>query len=80
MDKIFGQFSKHEIIRKTMTATRMMNNKNRKAAKKHQFMDIKRLLYNQFRLDEFQASTTNKEDHFGELWEPVYSELTILFA
>ena len=59
MDK--GQRAKEEIIDKIITATKAEIYNNRKTSKKHVINDIKRILFHQLRLEEYEASLIQKE-------------------
>ena len=80
MDKVFGQRAKEEIIDKIITATKAEIYNNRKTSKKHVINDIKRILFHQLRLEEYEASLIQKEDNFFEIGGKIYGELTTLFS
>ena len=54
VDKIFGRNS-DQLIDKTLISTKIVIYNNRKTGKRHHVNDVKRSLYNQLCLEEYQA-------------------------
>ena len=80
IDKIFGQASNGDIINKIITATKAIIYNNRKTGKKHKLNDIKRLLFHQFRTEEYEATLSQNEEFFFDTWGNIYIELITLYS
>ena len=66
IDKIFVYQSNKEIVDKIILNTKLVIYSNRKEGKNHHLRMVKRLLYNDLCIEEYEAKLTHKEN---ELWE-----------
>ena len=80
LDKIFGRQSAEKLIDNIILCTKITIFNNRKNGKKHHIEDVKRLLFKQLRVEEYQANLYQKQLNFTAIWGPVYEELCTKFA
>ena len=75
LDKIVGRQSNKLLIEKIITCAKMVIFNNRKNGKNHKIDDVKKALYKQLRIEEYQSSLIVEEEAFLKIWQPVYDEL-----
>ena len=80
IDKIFGRQNAEELIDKIIICTKVVVFNNRKNGKIHHIEDVKRLLFRQLKIEEYQADLNQNHLQFTEVWDPVYVELYSKFA
>ena len=79
-EKIFGCNRSDDLIDKVIISTKLVIYNNRKKGKRHHINEVKKLLYNQLNLEEYQARMDLDEGKFLRKWERLYNDLTDLFA
>ena len=75
IDKIFGRQNAEELIDKIILCAKVTIFNNRKTGKKHHIEDVKRALFRQLKVEEYQADLSQKQTQFIEVWGPVYNKL-----
>ena len=80
INKIFGYQMNNEVIDKVILNTKITIYNNRKEGKHHHIKAIKRLLYNQFCMEQYEAKMTNTEEKLARTWLRLGEELQILFG
>ena len=78
--KIFGYQMENEFIDKVILNTKLIIYNNRKEEKSHHIKAMKRLLYNQFCIEQYEAKMTNTEKELTLTWLRVGEELQELFT
>ena len=79
IDKIFGYQTKNKFIDKVILNTKLTIYNNRKEGKNHHIKAVKRLLYNQFCIEQYEAKMTNTEGELAMTWLRMGEELQVLF-
>ena len=80
IDKIFGYQTKNHVINKIILFTKVTIFNNRKDGKNTSLITIKKLLYNELRMEEYEANLNQNEQHFCATWNILFDELSALFA
>ena len=80
IDKIFGRLSSDVIIDRIILSTKTVIFNNRKKGKLHQINDLKRALFRQLRIEEYQATLSANDTQFVEIWGQVYTELYNMYS
>ena len=80
IEKIFGYQTKNEIIDKVILNTKLTIYNNRKDGKSHHIKMIKRRLYDEIRLEEYEAKINQNEEQFWATWGSFFYELQEIFA
>ena len=75
LDKIFGRCTKDELTEKIILNAKVVIFNNRKIGKEHHINDVKRAVFKQLKIEEYQASIDLKIEEFNYIWEPIYEEL-----
>ena len=75
LDKIFGIQDQDNLLQKDILNAKVLIFNNRKNGKKHNILDLKRKMFRQLQIEEYQAKMNQKERSMMELWEPVYDAL-----
>ena len=68
IDKIFGYQTKNEFIDKVILNTKLTIYNNWKEGKNHHIKAVKRLLYNQFCIEQYEAKMTDTEEQLTKTW------------
>ena len=80
IDKIFGYQTKNHVINKIILFTKVTIFNNRKDGKNTRLITIKKLLYNELRMEGYEANLNQNEEHFCATWRILFDELSALFA
>ena len=75
LDKIFGRQNNEFLSENIITCAKMVIFNNRKNGENHNIGDVKKALYKQLRIEEYQSSLIVEEETFLKIWQPVYDEL-----
>ena len=75
VDKIFGRQTSDELLEKTILSAKTVIFNNRKNGRKHHINDVKRMLFKQLCIDEYQATLSSNLEKLSEVWGPIYDKL-----
>ena len=79
IEKIFGHLQKDKTINKVILATKIIIYKSRIADKSHHITMVKRQIFNELRIEEYEANLNNTIQNFTQVWEKMYANLKNLF-
>ena len=78
-EKIFGHLQKDKTINKVILATKIIIYKCRIADKVHNITMVKRLIFNELRVEEYDACLNDTILNFAQVWGKIYVNLKNLF-
>ena len=78
-DKNFGHQQKDRIINKLILITKIAIYKSRILDKPHHIIMVKRMLYNELCVKEYDANINDTEEYFMQVWGTYYQNLKLSF-
>ena len=75
VEKIFGRQTSEELLEKIIISAKTVIFNNRKNGRKHHINDVKRMLFKQLCIEEYQATLSSNLEKLSEVWGPIYDEL-----